>query len=183
MTLELEIAQQEAEKQSAVLLELQEQSKELDATLAAKITNEKTMNDLRLEIAQLKHKNTTLQDECTDVTAQVSRIQAENARLRLSETNGSELQEKIGEMQKTVDSLTAQLQNAPKQEEYSRLRHQLLVMQRTLYNSTEDETNDGKEEEIKLDGLEEWLLKSNKGLKDQVMALREQLTEKDSGML
>lgn len=180
IALELEIAQQEAERQGAELLELREQNSELGSSRSSQVEAEQVINGLKLEVAQSKSKLATLQDECTDVTAQVARLQAENARLRLDESSGAELQSKISELETTVARLTEQLHNAPLPEEHMRLRKQLLVMQSTLFNGT-DEAEADDQGEIKLDGLEEWLLKSNKGLKDQVMGLREQLNERDTG--
>eukprot|EP00511_Aplanochytrium_stocchinoi_P009631 CAMPEP_0204868904 /NCGR_PEP_ID=MMETSP1348-20121228/28044_1 /ASSEMBLY_ACC=CAM_ASM_000700 /TAXON_ID=215587 /ORGANISM="Aplanochytrium stocchinoi, Strain GSBS06" /LENGTH=580 /DNA_ID=CAMNT_0052022023 /DNA_START=103 /DNA_END=1842 /DNA_ORIENTATION=- len=181
VSMQLELVQNELEKQVALAEQLKEELTQARASIQNKTLSETAEIAKEKSVAELN----TLKAELSESKKEVAVLKAENDALKTSgntakddyENQIEELNYLVKDRTEIIHEMQKNFSGRPTIEEHQNLRRQLLVMQNVLYNGTENEELNESKHEDGLDGLEAWLLRSNKDLKIQLVEARKNIDE------
>jgi len=164
LNLQLELAQGEADR-------LADECKVLEARISPNHQSSKNSDD---QVESILNELQISKDE-----KQALQVKLEGAH-QMHEAAIAKLSEQIFEMKSDatesnsrIKELESQLSNAVSEEEHLKLRSQLMVIQKELYQV------ESHDEEMSLDSLETWLLASTRSLKQELITTKRTIKEQE----
>eukprot|EP00516_Mucochytrium_quahogii_P005923 CAMPEP_0203748264 /NCGR_PEP_ID=MMETSP0098-20131031/3197_1 /ASSEMBLY_ACC=CAM_ASM_000208 /TAXON_ID=96639 /ORGANISM=" , Strain NY0313808BC1" /LENGTH=633 /DNA_ID=CAMNT_0050636957 /DNA_START=212 /DNA_END=2110 /DNA_ORIENTATION=- len=179
MAVQLELAQSEIETQNEVVQSLQaslsnfERKPKSISQVEQASRFEEENRSLLADLQEARRKEVELLGKISVYEAQHSTMVAQH------QQHAAEMNSMLVEKTNQLADARQQLSSCASKEEYNKLRNQLLVIQRELYNVEDDDgnknTNMNGEEE--LDGLDTWFLTTTKQLKQELILSKRTIEE------